>query len=270
MVLGCTVYFSQKIEGDVLVSRRQVVIQTSGEEPESMVVTPRNSLTIGDTSYTITDINPNWTLMSGEDAGKETYSVSVSVQSPEKSFIRQLIAGYPEYTEDIVQSGDPNQPMARAKNVTGSALVDQELDMQLAYDVKEDFFVTQSGALYLRELSSSGTPLTPWIERPIENLPRYNDYIAGYDDVWTVGATTPELYPLSIFVKPRAGDDPVEQDIVINSYLRYAHMNPRVSGGGNELFPVVWEQRPAPSNTCFRRWGLDSMTEQSLALFGNM
>lgn len=240
MVLGCTVYFSQKIEGDVLVSRRQVVIQTQGEESKSMVVTPRNTITIGDTSYTITDINPNWTLMSGEDAGKESYSVSVSVQSPEKSFIRQLIAGYPEYTEDIVQSGDPNQPMARAKNVTGSALVDKELDMKLAYDVKEDFFVTQSGALYLRELSSAGTPLTPWIERPIENLPRYNDYIAGYDDVWTVGATTPELHPLSIFVKPRADDDPVQQDIVINSYLRYAHMNPRVSGGGNDLFPVVW------------------------------
>ena len=239
MVLGCMVYFSQKTEGDVLVSRRIVEIRSTNAEPVSMVVTPSNSVTIGDTSYTITDINPSWELMSGDDAGKRAYTVTVSVQGPEQSFMRQLIAGYPQYTEDIVQSDDPNQPMARAKNTMGRALVDEALQMSLQYDAKDHFFVTQSGAIYLRELSGDGTPLTPWIERPIHNLPRFNDYIAGYDDVWSARNTTPELPPLSIKVEPQ-DNDPDGVDFIVNSYLRYAFMKSQVASGGEELFPVVW------------------------------
>ncbi len=239
MVLGCMVYFSQKIEGDVLVSRRAVEIRTAGGEPISMVVTPSNSVTVGDTSYTITDINPSWELLSGDDVGKVAYTVTISVQGPDKSFLRQLIAGYPEYTEDIIQSDDPKQPMSRAKNVLGTPLVDESLQISLKYDAKDKFFVTQSGAIYLRELSADGTPRSPWIERPVDNLPRFNDYIAGYDDVWLVENRTPELYPLSIKVQPSLGD-PVETDFIVNSYLRYAYMKSQVAVGGEELFPTAW------------------------------
>ena len=239
MLLGCIVYFSQKIEGDVLVSRRVVEIKVPGGEPVSMVATPANSVTIGDTSYTITDINPSWELMSGDDAGTAAYAVTISVQGPKRSFMRQLIAGYPEYTEDIMQSDDPNQPMARAKNVVGTALVDETLEISLQYDSKDTFFVTQSGAIYLRELSESGAPLTPWVERPIENLPRFNDYIAGYDDVWSIGEAAPKLHPLSIKIEPST-NDPVDSTFIVNSYLRYAYMNPRIATGGEDLFPVAW------------------------------
>ena len=239
MVLGCMVYFSQKIEGDVLVSRRVVEIQVPGGKPVSMVATPANSIMIDGTSYTITDINPSWELMSGDDAGALAYTVTVSVQGPEQSFLRQLIADYPEYTEDIVQGDDPGQPMSRAKNTLGRALVDESLQMSLQYDAKDQFFVTQSGAIYLRELSKDGAPLTPWIERPINNLPRFNDYIAGYDDIWFAGNTTPELHPLSIQVKP-AESDPVASNFIVNSYLRYAFMESRTTSGGEELFPTIW------------------------------
>lgn len=238
MVLGCLVYFSKKIEGDVLVSRRVVVIQTVDGESASMVVTPANSVTIGDTSYTITDINPSWTLMSGEDKGEKVYTVTLQVQGPDESFMRQLIAGYPEYTEDIMQSGDPGQPMARAKNVVGRALFDEDLVMVLKYDAKDTFYVTQSGALYVREVSRDGTPLTKWIERPIHNLPRYNDYIADYDEVWTSGAT--ELRPLSLSVDPISTGDPIEQQVFVDSYLRYAYLSTEVMGGGSDLFPTAW------------------------------
>ena len=47
LVLGCVVYFSQKVEGDVLISRRRVVIQQPGAEPVSMVVTPENTVQVG-------------------------------------------------------------------------------------------------------------------------------------------------------------------------------------------------------------------------------
>ena len=187
LVLGCMVYFSQKVEGDVLISRRRVVIKAPNIEPVSMVVTPQNSITVGDTSYTISDINPNWELMSGDDAGVRAYAVTLSIDSPDQSFMRQLIAGYPQYTEDIIRTDNPQQPMARAIKVLGTALVDETLEMSLEFDVQKDFLVTQSGAIYVRELTAGGAPKTKWIERPIENLPRFNDYIARYDDVWLPG-----------------------------------------------------------------------------------
>jgi hypothetical protein len=241
-VLGCLVYFSQKTEGDVLVSRRVVEIREQGEEPISMVVTPLNTLTVGDTTYTISSINPSWELMSGDDSGTIAYAVTISVQGPEKSFMRQLIADYPQYTEDIVQSGDPKQPMARAKKVLGRVLVDETLEMSLQYDKQNSFYVTQSGAMYLRELAEDGTPITPWIQRPIENLPRYNDYISTHDDVWeTPGSpyTTP-LDPLAIAVSPADQDDPIDDNISVSGYLRYAYMDQKMKGGGDALFPVAW------------------------------
>ena len=241
-VLGCLVYFSQKTEGDVLVSRRVVEIQAQGEEPVSMVVTPSNSVTSGDTTYSISSINPSWELMSGDDSGTIAYAVTISVQGPEKSFMRQLIADYPQYTEDIVQSNDPKQPMARAKKVLGRALVDESLEMSLQYDEQNTFYVTQSGAMYLRELAEDGTPVTPWIERPIKNLPRYNDYISTHDDVWETKGypyATP-LDPLAIAVSPTNQNDPIDDDIIVSGYLRYAYMDQKMKGGGDALFPVAW------------------------------
>lgn len=238
LVLGCTVYFSQKIEGDVLVSRRQVVIEVPGEEPVTMVASPKNMVVVGDTSYTITDINPNWELMSGDDKGKRVYTVTISVDSPTQPFMRQLIAGYPEYTEDILRTDDPQQPMARAKNVLGTALVDDALGMRLEYNTQSTFYVTQSGALYVRELGTDGKPITKWIERPIENLPRFNDYVSDYS---LVRSTTIEpIDPLSLAVAPQSKLDPLSGDIIVTDYLRYAFMDSQTTGGGTELFPAAW------------------------------
>ena len=241
-VLGCLVYFSQKTEGDVLVSRRVVEIRAQGDEPVSMLVTPSNSVTSGDTTYTVTSINPSWELMSGDDSGTVAYAVTISVQGPQESFMRQLIAGYPQYTEDIVQSNDPKQPMARAKKVLGRALVDESLEMSLQYDKQNTFYVTQTGAMYLRELAVDGTPITPWIQRPIKNLPRYNDYISTHEDVWETSGSPYRipLDPLAIAVSPTDQQDPIDDNIIISGYLRYAYMDQKMKGGGDTLFPVAW------------------------------
>jgi len=240
LVLGCMVYFSQKVEGDVLISRRRVVVQQQDGKPLSMVVTPENSIRADNRTFTITSINPNWELMSGDDKGKRAYAVTVSVEGGEEPFMRQLIANYPEYTEDILQTDNPNQPMARAKNVVGRALFDEELEMSLTYDVKDEFLLTQSGALYLRELLSDGTPRSSWIERPIHNLPRFNDYIDDVEDVWISGNTSKALHPLSLEVSAATAEDPIKQNIQVTSYLRYAFLQPKILGGGDTLSPSAW------------------------------
>jgi hypothetical protein len=240
MVLGSVVYFSNKVEGDVLISRSRVVIEIPNAEPVSMVVTPNNSITIGDTSYSISNINPNWELMSGEDSGQVAYAVSVSIVSPTESFTRQMIAGYPQYTEDVIRTDDPAQPMARAIKAIGRALVDEDLVMRLELDAKDKFYLTQSGALYIRELSPQGVPLSEWAERPIVHLPRFNDYIAKSDDVWMASNATPQLHPLDINVPSTKAGDPIAQPITIRSYLRYAYMDTRIIAGGETQLPVAW------------------------------
>ncbi|MBC8203119.1 MAG: hypothetical protein H8E91_04750 [Planctomycetes bacterium] len=238
MVIGCVVYFAKKVEGDVVVSRTQVEISMPNQDTVSMVATPANSVWVGDWSFTISDLNPNWELMSGDDAGKKAYAVTVSVRGPEdEHFMRQLILGYPEYTEDVIATGDPKKPMARAKKVLGTALVDDSINIQLAPDAKDRFFVTQSAAIYMREISESGEPISSWTERPIENLPRFNDYIPTLNDVW--GAPTDVMRSLSLNLSPANGEDFLQQDVVVTGYLRYAFPGSRIVAG-EELFPVVW------------------------------
>ena len=239
-VIGCVVYFSQKIEGDVVVSRSRVEISIPNQVPVSMVATPDNSVWVDDWLFTISNLNPNWELLSGDDAGNRSYAVSVSIQGPnDVSFTRQLILGYPEYTEDVISTGDPKQPMARAIKVLGTALVDDTIKIQLTHDAKDRFYVTQSAAVYIREVSESGDSMSDWSERPIENLPRFNDYVPTYNDVWGLGFGSFQPKPLLITVPSPNDQDTLAKDVIVTGYLRYAFLGSRIVAG-EELFPVVW------------------------------
>ena len=232
LVLGCLVYFSTKIEGDVVISRHQVTIQIPGEEEASMLVAPGNSIVIGPYTCEISNINPNWELLTGYDKGKRTYAVSIAMTSEDASFTRQLISGYPEYTEDVIRTDNPKQPMARAIKVLGTALVDESIKMSLEQDVKSDFYVTQSAAIYLRELDGSGAAKTGWIEHPIPNLPRFNDCVSEGSEVWDAERIV--KHPIEIEVPSEV------MSLTVTDYLRYAFMDARIVPGGDDLNPVLW------------------------------
>ena len=223
MVIGSVIYFGQKIEGDVLISRNRVAIKMPGEKAVSMVAAPDNSVSVGQWTFAITNLNPNWELMSGDDVGKKVYAVSVSVQGPDTSFIRQLISGYPQYTEDIVSTGDTSKPMARAIKSLGRALVDDSIVINLTHDVKDRFFVTQSAAVYTREVFSESGGLGNWVELPIDNLPRFNDHMPTSEDVWNAGTDT-QLSPLTLSLTTNEENIQVQQEAVVTGYLRYAQV----------------------------------------------
>ena len=245
--IGSVVYFGTKVEGDAPIARRQVSVHLPGEEPVSFVAMPGNSIEIGppDRRYRlqVASIDPQWEILSGEDAGRRAYSVNVMVHSPEKTFMRQLLAGYPQYTEDLVRSSEPGPPWARAKKVTGDALVDDELELALEYATEDWFYlsndIVKSWALYLREVPAHGPPGS-WIERPIDGLPLYNDYVADLDDVWLAGGPSATAGPLHVAVGPVDPADPLpEVTFEVTSYLRYAVMDTRRRAGGDVFDPVV-------------------------------
>lgn len=154
LCIGSVVYFSQKIEGDTPVFRRSVTIESSGHEPVTLVALPgaQTSAGEGDAArmYEVVSTDPSWPILSGEDAGEKAYAVTVRVLRPDGSwFQRQLLDGYPQYTEDILPTG-------RAVKSTGKRLVDEDLRMALVPWVQDEFFLSHTWALYFREAGLGG------------------------------------------------------------------------------------------------------------------
>ncbi|MBG80714.1 MAG: hypothetical protein CMJ39_08420 [Phycisphaerae bacterium] len=249
MALGCVFYFATKIEGDVPLARGRVLIQAPGIEPISMRTRPGSSIEVttpsGPYRFQIIGTDPNWELLSGEDVGKKAYAVKLMIQTPREQFIRQVLAGYPEYTEDMVQSNDPQQPWARSIKQNGTALVDETLEVTLQPEIQNRFWVMNSAAIYVREVmpgpNGRTVPLTRWIERPIEGLPRYREYIQFKEDVWLPeGNDAVDTGSLLLEIPSVDEKDPIRSmDLQVTSYLPYAGLESRDTPGGTVLNPVA-------------------------------
>jgi len=257
---GSVWYFSTKVEGDAPIARRRVVAQLAGAEPVSFIASPGMGARVGagDNQYTlqIHSITPDCEVLSGDDADERTYKVSILVHSPTQTFIRDLLAGYPEYTEDLLFSDDRAQPIVRAKKEVGTAIVDDALTLSLEYSPQRRLYLRETAALYLREVGSAR-----WIERPIEKLPRFNDYLSSYDHIWPAsGGTLPPLRPLDISVPSVDEADPLpEITFQISDHLRYAALHTRRIPGGTDLDPqatIQLEIEGQPPET-FRLAALD-------------
>ncbi len=252
LAIGSVIYFSNKVEGDAPVIRRHVVIELPSGESAALEAIPGNTTTVGSGSgaYTATifDINPSWEILSGEDKGKKSYAVTVNMRSADGSerFMRQLIAGYPQYTEDTIPTGNPQQPFARAIKQIGKPLANEAITMRLEYEPQDYFYlaanITKCFALYMRPVGSR-----EWTQRPIEGLPLYNDYIGDADEVWLSPSDDTPTRPLDITVPAAEASDPLASTPVrITSYLRYAVIEDRRLPGGEELSPVVSVRLRAP------------------------
>jgi hypothetical protein len=253
LAISSVVYFGTKVEGDSPVARRQVVIEAPGHVAQALLAVPGNQVRLGDGpdawAFQVSSIDPQWELLSGADAGARAYSVNVMVSHGAETFVRQLIAGYPQYTEDLVRNPEAGgQPFVRARKVTGEALVEPALAMSLAPVPQPWMYlsndITKCWALYLREVPSGGAAPGPWVERPIDGLPLYNDWVADLDSVWIAApAELPRARPLALPVPAADPPDPADPlpgvTIDIDTYLRYAQLDTRRRAGGDVFDPTV-------------------------------
>lgn len=234
LCIGSVIYFSQKIEGDTPVFRRSIAIESPDHPALSLVALPGAHITAGEGDsqrlYEVVSTDPSWPILSTPDAGTRAYAVTVRVTRPDGSwFQRQLLDGYPQYTEDILNTG-------RAVNTTGKKLVDPELSMRLEPWAQHEFFLAHTWALYLRELTPQGAG--NWAQRPLHNMPRYNDYIPSREDVFLdayEAERRARLEPSPINVRARRAEpsDPAPEDVRVRvtGYLRYAVLNARFEQG---------------------------------------
>ena len=237
MTVGAVIYFSQKIEGDSPVLRREVLISVPGHVGATMPAIEGSSVSLrgkeGTYRFAVDEINPNWPILSGTDEGETTYSVSVRVMDPEgDTWIRQLLAGYPQYTEDII----PGE--GRAKNIErfGRAIIDDTIALNLGPAVQEWFWVKDSSALYLRPQGGK-----QWSERPLIHMPRYNDYIPTKDAVFA-GPQVEDGFVRDLDVPGVVDESDAFPEVSarVVGFLRYATMDTRVADAeGAPLNPVA-------------------------------
>lgn len=264
MMAGCWIYFGTKVEGDAPVVRRMVTAELLSPAPgggaptvvarEQFIASPgqRVSLVDGARRYDleISSIDPEWMMRSSEAEEKRAYSVNVMVRraggAPDDgipaSFMRQLLAGYPEHTEDVIPSNDPAQPMQRAIKAVGRATVDDGLRLSLDYSPAEWFYLRmeleKAWAFYVRKPGDA-----EWVQRPVSGMPLYNDYIGDRTLVTQEPGDPPlPLQPLNVEVPASDPNDPCpDVTFSVNGFLRYAMMRTEWRNGPTDgpLNPMV-------------------------------
>jgi len=256
LALSSVVYFSTKVEGDTPVIRRDVVITVPGAPGAVRVAAlAGNGATVrtdaGEHRFAIASIDPAWELLTGEDAGKRVFAVSVQVTPPPgagQPFVRQLLDGYPEYTEDVLPG---RGRVKKLEEFGGDSLVDAALGMALQARPQPYFWLKETAALYLRPKGAE-----EWSQRRIEGLPRYNDYVSSVqEDIWPAPLDSrgevlrPD--PLSISV-PGEGDALAGADVRVTGFLRFAVMQDDWGPGGpvfNPMAEIAIETAGGASNT---------------------
>ena len=235
LTLGSYYYFTTKVEGDTPVYRRHVKIDLPGmEQPARLVALPGNStdVVVGPDRwrFAIQDTNNSWPILSGDDKGKTAHSVNVAVTPPfGEPFVRQLLAGFEQYTEDVLPG------KGRAIKAIGRKLVDEKLSLTLAYEPQPYFHVMDTWALFVRKVGDR-----EWQQRPIEGLPRYHDRIPSRELVFTENYAPISTSALDVPIPPTSEVDAMGQITPhIVGYLRYAHMERRWREGGDRLNPVL-------------------------------
>ena len=240
LILSSWYYFASKIEGDTPVIRRLVAVTTPSGERVQLPALPGAEARAGEYSFRVANLDPTWPILSGEHEGEEAFSVSVMVTPPltvngGAPFIRQLLAGYPQYTEDVLPG------RGRAVKATGDRFVDQQLRVTLELAPQRWYHLAQTRALFVRQ---AGSP--DWIELPMSGLPRYNDWVNDPGrDLWLApGDAIPPAQGLDVTVAGAA--DAIGIDARATGFVRYAGLQERLIRGGATDPPGVILQITGP------------------------
>lgn len=240
LILGAAIYYGSKQEGDMAVYRRQAVIRIGEGNPLSLILRPGEAGVVegGGRAYSVRvgTLNPDYELLTGEDKGKRTYAAQLRFQpmgggDQAQGFIRQLLVGYPQYTEDVV----PGQ--GRAIKVLGKPLVDESVKVDLDYVPADLLYLNEQPAIYARFAGEE-----EWTEFPIRGLPRYHEFVAQADDAAVpAGESPPRVGKLALSLRPK---DPAASfdsriGLGVRGFLPFAVLKNRWVPGGGRFNPYL-------------------------------
>lgn len=269
LCVGSVIYFGTKVEGDAPVFRREVVVRTpgAGGAAGGLVLPAVVGASGSSGGYTVrvAQIDPEWELRSEGQEGEKAYALTLEVEGAGRSFMRQLIDGRPQYTEDVLPG---RGRVKKLEEFGGKALLDEGLEASLRPRAQSWFWLREDHALYARPAGTRA-----WSQYELDGLPRYNDRVAEPEsDVWaTADSASMRARPLDLEVDtlPSAGGGPdvlEGLDVRITGYLRYAVLQDGFEPGDpakDTLNPMVdvlvrdeqgttWRQELAATNPARR------------------
>ncbi len=235
LLIGSVVYFGTKVEGDTPVLRRMVHVEFADGQRATLPALPSRAINVqrpdGIYRFSIAAIDPERPLAAGADDGETAFSVTVSCDAPDRSVLRRLVAGQPELTEDLI----PGEGRAADLDRFGEKITDDRFTLDLRPAPQDSYWVKDSFALAVRPAGE-----TEWSERPLEGMPRYNDWVRSIDEVWPNPPAEDAVRPLSVDAPPPPGGDALgDVSARVIGYLRYARLEPRVVPGGDTFNPTV-------------------------------
>ncbi|MCA9293072.1 MAG: hypothetical protein KDA20_04585 [Phycisphaerales bacterium] len=233
LAIGSVIYFATKVEGDTPVLRRQVVATLPDGATVAIPAVVGARAQVGPYAIEVASVQPDYELRTTGFEGVTDFAVQVMVTQPragaevDTTFIRQLLAGHPQFTEDVIPG---EGRVVNIERYGGAALLDRPITLLLEPVPQDAFWVKDSWALYVREVGAQ-----TWTQRNIPSgggwfgrgLPRYNDSFGATDDVWPVeGADSSGTDAIDLSVH-RADDALGDVDVRVTGYLRYGEMQSR-------------------------------------------
>ncbi|RMF74040.1 MAG: hypothetical protein D6738_07355 [Acidobacteria bacterium] len=240
LALGSTIYFGRKIEGDMAVYRRQAEIEVAGGEKVALPLQPGASITVRGPGriydVRVAQLQHDYELLTGDDAGKKTYAAQLFVQPvvdgrPGRPFIRQVLDGYPQYTEDVIPG------RGRAVKVEGRAILDEAIRIGMSYHAPDRIHLHDRRALHVRPAGTN----EPWHELALPRLPRYHEYMDATDRAF-VQPGEPPLLARPLRLRPRPKGDPgpaAEYELTVTGFMPYADLVETWEPGGRHFNPYL-------------------------------
>ena len=259
MTVSSAWYFARKFEGDTFIIRRNLDVEVDGRSVTVPVLAGNRAEVETDEgvwSFEISSIDPRWPVLSEGYEDVVAYAVSVLVTPPDgEMFMRQVLDGLPELTEDLVASNDPSsiRPFQRVATIEELQTAGDErartlllpesaLAIGLSPYEQRTFAMKDTTAIYLRPVGAEAWSIVGTAEK----LPRYNDYVSNAASVWPSPEVAEAIErPLDVPLELRDSETgvPIEgASARVTGFLRYAVMEERferdVSGAG-PLNPVL-------------------------------
>ena len=240
LILGAAIYYGTKQEGDMAVYRRQAVIRVAGGNPSRVILRPGEGCVVegGGRAYSVRvgTLDPDYELLTGKDKGKRTFAAQLRFQpmgggDQLQGFIRQFLAGYPQYTEDIVPG------KGRAIKVLGKPLVDESVQADLDFVPTDLLYLDEQPAIYARLAGED-----EWTEFPVDGLPRYHEFVAQADDAAVPeGEPQPRVGKLSLSLTPKSPAASFDSRIGlgVKGFLPFAVLKNRWAPGGDRFNPIL-------------------------------
>jgi hypothetical protein len=128
LVVTCTIYFAYKKEGDALLVRHYIKVDS---ELGSCRLLPNTGYTapLGNGTATVQSIMPRWTILSKDGKSQQAWAVMVQITMPDsESFTATLIEDRPDLTQYTMAGRRPNTYMPEFTGVMASDASVQALD----------------------------------------------------------------------------------------------------------------------------------------------